>query len=194
MPISLKTLILVFGLPLFLMACETPLQEQNFSDLTFTHLTPIKLNVSKIDVVVQYNPPLRAPNVEHLFPTLPVAAIKQWAKDRLRAAGASGEAKLIIIKAGAVEKQLLRKEGFAAALTRQQTQRYDATLEVRLEIIGYLEQGATLAHVTRFTTVSEDATINERERAWFELTEALARDFDSVIEENIRQHLSQWLR
>ena len=184
----------MFGLTLFLMACETRLQEQRLPDLTFSHLTPIKLNVAKIDVVVQYKPPLRLPNVEHLFPTLPATAIKQWTKDRLRAAGASGVAKLVIINAGAVEKQLPQKDGFAAAFTRQQLQRYDATLEVRLEIISYLEQGTTLAQVSRFTTVSENATINERERAWFDLTEALTLDFNSVIEKNIQKHLSQWLR
>ena len=69
----------MFVLNLFLLACETTLHEQRLPELTFAHLTPIKLNVAKINVEVQYKPTLRKPNVEHLFPTPPAEAIKQWA-------------------------------------------------------------------------------------------------------------------
>jgi hypothetical protein len=42
--------------------------------------------------------------------------------------------------------------------------------------------------------VREDITINKRERIWFDLTEALARDFDAAMEKNMRQHLGRWIR
>jgi hypothetical protein len=193
-PIRILALVLALGLSLWLTACETPVKTQKLPDLTFAHLTPIKLNVSKINVVLHYQSPVRAPNVEHLFPTLPAAAIKQWARDRLLAVGDSGEAQLVIVNASAVEKQLLLKKGFSSTFTRQQTQRYDASVEVRLRISSSLGQGSTLAHATRFATVREDTTVNKRERAWFDLTEALVHDFDAVMEENIRQHLGRWLR
>lgn len=193
-PIRTLALVLALGLSMWLTACETPVKSQKLPDLTFTHLAPIKLNVSKINVVLYYQSPLKAPNVEHLFPTLPATAIKQWARDRLRAVGDSGEVQLVIVNASAVEKQLLQKKDFSSTFTRQQTKRYDATVEVRLRITSLLGQGTTLVHATRFATVREDATINKRERAWFDLTEALVRDFDAVMEENIRQHLGRWLR
>lgn len=185
---------LVLSLSLGLAACETPVRIQNLPDLTFAHLTPIKLNVAKIDVVVRYQSPLRDPNVEHLFSTPPVKALKQWAKDRLRAVGSSGTARLVILNASVVETSLAQKKGFTATFTKQQSQRYDATVEARLEISSSLGRGTTSAHAKRFTTVREDITINKRERIWFDLTEALARDFDAAMEKNMRQHLGRWIR
>ena len=186
--------VLAFGLTLGLAACETPVQMQKLPNLTFAHLTPIKLDVAKIDVVVRYQPTLREPNVEHLFPTPPATALKQWVKDRLRAVGGSGIARLVILNASAVETSLSQKKGFTATFTKQQSQRYDATVEARLEISSSLGQGSTSAHATRFTTVREDITINKRERIWFDLTEALVGDFDAAMEKNMRQHLSRWFR
>jgi hypothetical protein len=100
----------------------------------------------------------------------------------------------VIVNASAVEKQLPQKKGFEFTFSRQQSQRYDASVEVRLEVSDVLSQGTTKAQATRFITVSEDITINKRERYWFRLTEALMFDFNAVMEEKIRQHLSRWLR
>jgi hypothetical protein len=193
-PIRIWVVALALSASLGLAACETPVQTQMLPGLTFAHLAPIKLDVAKIDVVVRYQPNLRAPNVEHLFPTPPSKALKQWVKDRLRAVGGSGVARLVIINASAVETPLAQKKGFTATFTKQQSQRYDATVEARLEISSSLGRGTTSAHATRFTTVREDITINKRERIWFDLTEALARDFDAAMEKNMRQHLGRWIR
>jgi hypothetical protein len=177
-----------------LSACETPTPTRNLPDLTFAHLTPIKLNVAKIEVVSRYQTPLRAPNVEHLFPTPPVVALRQWAKDRLRAVGTEGVARLVVVNAAAVESKLAQKTGFTATFTKQQTQRYDLVVEARLEISGSQGQGKATATATRFSTIREDATIHQRERLWFDLTEALVRDFDVAMEKNMRRYLGRWLR
>ncbi|MBT3305961.1 MAG: hypothetical protein HN377_05695, partial [Alphaproteobacteria bacterium] len=145
MTMPIKKLGLAFSLlfALALAACETPVQTQKMADLTFGHLTPIKLDVAKIEVVNHYRAPLRAPNVEHLFPTPPVAALKQWAKDRLRAVGRAGVARLVIVNAGAVESRLATKTGLTATFTKQQSQRYDLAVEARLEITSPLGCGQT---------------------------------------------------
>ncbi len=192
MPVVAATFLL--GLVSSLGACETPVQMQKLPQLTFAHLSPLRLNVARIDVVSEYRPPLRAPNVEHLFPTPPLTAMKQWAKDRLRAVGRSGSARLVITKASAIETALAVQTGLKAVFTKQQTQRYDLVIEARLEVSGPGGSGTTSAHATRFSTVREDASINEREKIWFDLTEALVNDFDKVMEKNIRRHLRAWLR
>ena len=189
----IKFFIIIFAFILTI-ACETQVQSEKFPSVTFVHLAPIKLNVSQIDVVVQYRPPLRAPNVEHFFPTQPTAAIKRWAKDRLRAVGASGKAQLVILNASAIEKQLLTKKNLVSTFINQQNKRYDATVHVRLDISNVQGQGTTEAHTTRFTTVRENITINKRNRIWFDLTETLLQEFNTVMEEKIRKHLSVWLR
>ena len=183
--------VLVLGLA----ACETPVVEQSLPELTLAHLKPIKLNVATIEVVSQYRPPLRPPNVEHLFLTPPLKVLRRWASDRLKAVGKSGSARLVIHKASAVESVLKKKTGFTAAFTKQQSHRYDLAVEATLEIFADGRQkGHALAHATRFSTLREDASINKRQRIWFDLTEALVRDFDAEMENNIRRHLGAWIR
>ncbi len=189
-PTSALAVLLSLGLA----ACETPVQVQKLPDLTFAHLAPIKLNVAKIEVVSQYRPPMQAPNVEHLFPTPPIKALKQWAKDRLRAVGRSGTARLVITDASAIEAPLQKKTGFSATFTKQQSQRYNLSVEARLEVSNGNSRGHTTAYATRFSTIREDASINTRERLWFDLTEAILGDFDAVMEKNMRQNLGAWLR
>jgi len=182
-------------LALGLAACETPVVEQRLPELTFAHLKPIKLNVATIEVVSQYRPPLKPPNVEHLFPTPPLKALRRWAGDRLKAVGKSGSARLVIHKASAVETKLAKKTGFTAAFTKQQSYRYDLAVEATLEIFADGRQrGRASAHATRFSTLREDASIYKRQRIWFDLTEALVRDFDVEMENNIRRHLGAWIR
>ena len=65
-------------LALGLAACETTPPPPKLPELTFTHLGPLKLNVARIDIVSKYRSPLRAPNVEHLFPTPPQKALRTW--------------------------------------------------------------------------------------------------------------------
>ena len=187
-------LALVLLLPLALTACETPVQVQKLPDLTFAHLAPINLNVARIEVVSRYQPPVKAPNVDHLFPTPPVKAMRQWAKDRLRAVGKDGLARLVITDASAVETSLQKKSGSTAAFTKQQSQRYDLSVQARLEVSNRSGSGNASAHAKRFSTIGEDSSINTREKLWFDLTEALVRDFDATMEKNIRQHLGAWIR
>jgi hypothetical protein len=183
--------VLVLGLA----ACETPVQEQSLPKLTFAHLKPIKLNVATIEVVSNYKQPLKRPNVEHLFPTPPLKALRRWAGDRLKAVGKSGSARLIIHKASAIETKLVKKTGIKATFTKQQSHRYDLAIEATLEIFADGRQrGYALAQAARFSTLREDASINMRQRLWFDLTEALVRDFDVEMENNIRFHLGAWIR
>ena len=68
------------------------------------------------------------------------------------------------------------------------------TVEARLEVANGSSRGIAMAHASRFSTIREDASINNRERLWFDLTEALVGDFDKAMEENIHKHLGKWLR
>ncbi len=93
------------------------------------------------------------------------------------------------------ETRLKVDKSFTGAFTKQQTRRYDAAVEVSLEILddkGFRKAFAN-ARVMRSRTLREDATINDRERMWFDLTEALMRDFNAELEKNIRQYLSGYL-
>ncbi len=186
---------LVSLLVVFLAACETPVVTQTLPELTYGHLSKFTLDVAAIAVKAKYVPPMKAPNVEHLFPTPPGKALRRWAADRLRAGGRRGSAQFVIIDAAVTETPLKLDKSFTGAFTKQQSRRYEATVEVSLEILddkGF-RKGFANARVSRSRTLGEDATINDRERMWFDLTEALMRDFNAELEKNIRQYLGGYL-
>lgn len=180
-----------------LTACAgTPPPTARYAELTYGHLAPISLDIARIEVVAEYKAPVRAPNVDHLFPVQPVAAAMRWGKDRLRPVGANGVARLIVTDAKVIESALPRKGGLTGAFTTEQTERYDATLEARLEIRdeNNVVRGYMTATATESTTVGEDATVNDRERTWYALTEKLMGSFNAAAENNIRQYLATYVR
>ncbi len=185
----------VFVLVLLLAACETPMVTQTLPELTYGHLSKFRLDVAQVQVAAEYVPPMKAPNVDHLFPTPPGKALRRWAADRLTAAGERGRARFVILNASVTETRLKMDKGFTGAFTTQQSERYDATVEASLEILddrGF-RKGFANARVSRSRTLGEDATINDRERMWFDLTEALMKDFNAELEKNIRQYLGGYL-
>ena len=114
---------------------------------------------------------------------------------RARDPGRRGSARFVILDAAVTETPLKLDKSFTGAFTKQQSRRYDATVEVSLEILddkGF-RKGFANARVMRSRTLREDASINDRERMWFDLTEALMNDLNAELEKNIRQYLSGYL-
>ncbi len=181
---------------LALTACESPLPQVSYPELRFNHLPAIKLDVARIEIIEQYSPPLKAPNVEHLLPLAPATAMRNWARDRLQAVGASGTARFIIIEAEVTAVALTKKKGLKAAFTLDQTARYNASLKARLEveIAGGLGKGFATATATRHRTMPEDMSINERDDALYTLIEGAAIDFNRVMVKNIDAHLGPFRR
>jgi len=186
---------LVFMVSLAPTACETPDPVQKLPAITFAHLPALTLNAGSVNVVSKYTPPMAAPNVDHQFPTPPEKALRQWASDRLKAGGRGGAVRFTIVDASVKEAALKKKTGIKAAFTKQQSERYDAAVEAMVEILddrGF-RKGVATARAVRSRTVREDATLNERELVWFEMTEAMMKNFNAELEKNIRRHLGAYL-
>ena len=184
---------LALGLAL-LAGCETQVPAQRLPDLTFAHLPPLNLAVQRIETTSRFVPTLRAPNVEHTFPVPPARALETWANQRLKAAGGGAQARFTILDAAVTETKLARDTSMRGTFTKQQSERYDARVEVTVEIQDGTRRGTATAIGSRWTTVGEDVSLNERERIKFNLIEGLMKDFDAELEKNIRQHLASWLR
>lgn len=177
-------------------ACNTPDPVQVLPQLTFSHLPPLALDVAEVEVLSSYVSPLKAPNVEHQLSTPPEKAVQRWAADRLKAVGSSGRARLTIANASVVETPLETSKGFSSHFTKEQSRRYDMSVDATLEIVsddGRIE-GFSSTRVNRSRTMREDATLNERDRIWFDMTEALMKDFDAQMEQSVRQYMVNWLR
>lgn len=176
-------------------SCSTPPAPQ-FPELTFTHLPQITLGVERIEIVDNFTPPSDSKHVENRMPVSPEQALKNWARDRLRANGVSGVAKFIITNASVVETDLARSKGLKGVFTTEQAERYDAAVnvEVRLEGVPRVNQAFAQASVERSQTLAEDASINVREEVWFALTEQVMKDFDPQMSASIRKHLADFIR
>lgn len=176
--------------------CETAVEPRSFPEQTFSHLPPISLDVAEIDIVLLFEPPLKVPHVEHEMPVPPHRAIERWVVDRIRTVGTSGQAVVTIRDASVVEQRLKRLGGIKGTFTTEQSERYDARVEVEITAMGGrgLRSAKAMTTSLRSRTIPEDATLRQRRLLWYELTERVMHDFDRTFEAQIRQHLAAFLK
>jgi hypothetical protein len=181
-----------------LAACSDSPSRQRLPELTYGHLGTFRLDVARIDIVNQYRSPLTAPHVDHVMPIPPERTLERWARDRLAATGAAGAiARYTIEDAKMIETELKRTQGVRGAFTTDQAQRYDLSMAASLEILddrGLIRQAYASAAATRFRTVPEGISINEREKVWFDLVEASMNDINAELDRQIRANMARFLR
>jgi hypothetical protein len=166
-----------------------------FADITFQQFPRFEFAVGRIEIVREYVSPGAPPNVDHQFPVPPMQMAEQWARDRLAAVGGPGELRYVIKRASVVETQLPRTTGIRGAFTNDQAQRYEAVVEVEIEVRnerGYRD-GVVTARAERRQSVLEDISLADRERTWFIMTEQLGRDLNQELERNIQTGLARFL-
>ena len=177
-------------------ACETAPPKPQYPDISYAHLPKIRLDVARIDVARAYVSPGQPPNVEHLFPLRPADVAERWARDRLEAVGADGAARVAIKQASVVETTLPRTGGIQGAFTTEQSERYDGVIEMAIEVTRAADarRGEVSSRTSRSRSVPENASLNDREKVWFEMTEAMMNDVNGSLERQIREHLGAFLR
>jgi hypothetical protein len=176
-------------------ACSSPPPRPSFPDIRFTDKLPIALDVARIEVQTTYQPPFKAPNVDHLFPVPPVHALETWARDRLRPAGRTGRALFTIRNASVIETELKTPGGITGAFTTAPSERYDLTLEASLQIIddSGLQVRTAAAKATRSQSVLQDITPNDRDKVWYDMTVAAMADFDQQMISEIRGNFGNFI-
>jgi hypothetical protein len=178
-----------------LTGCAGTPAQQDFPDLSYRYLAPINLAVGGISVESRYIPPLKAPNVEHNAPVPPYNALRQWGLDRLHATGGADRARMVILHASIIETRLAVTEGLKGAFTRDQAARYDGKLAAMVEVLDSSgrQRAYATARAERSQTVPEGATLAEREKVWFTLTEDMMRQINEQLETNVARHLRGYM-
>jgi hypothetical protein len=186
----------ILAVVFLLTGCATEVQKPGFSQISFAHLQPISLNVARIEVENRYVSPATRPNVEHEFPASPAAVASNWGRDRLRAVGQSGVARVVVRRASVVEVPLKRTTGVTGAFTRDQSERYDAIIDMMVELRDADGNVRVTAESTakRSRSVSENVSLIEREKIWFEMTETMMSDLNTALENQVRIHMKEWIR
>ncbi len=119
---------------LALNGCKSTPPAPSYPELTYGHYGIIGLDVASIEFVSTYIPPQKPPHVEHLSPASPILAMERWTNDRLRAMGREGVARVVVSNASIIETPLQVTGGVRGWFTTDQAARYDATIEVEVQI------------------------------------------------------------
>lgn len=186
----------LIALTAVLIGCTDAPPAPAFPELTYRHLGTITLDTAPVEIVDEYQPPRTEPNIEHKVPVPPGLAARRWALDRLAATGNPDRRAVFTIQQAAMtETRLPRTTGVRGALTTDQSERYDLTLAVRLELYeARTRVGIATASVSRSRTVAEDITLNDRDKVLFEMVENAMLDLDKEMETSIRQFLGAYVR
>jgi hypothetical protein len=174
---------------LALAACQSPPAQPDFAELTYAHKPKIQLNVAEIRVERAYQPPLEPPNVEHLFPVRPAQAAIAWVEDRLVAVGDQGTATYTVRDASAVVEDLETDQSLSDYFTTEQAERYTARILVELSVERPERTGQLTVTAKRATTVPEGASVNDRRRVWYDMTEKQMDELDAELEQTLRGEL-----
>jgi hypothetical protein len=175
-------------------ACETAVPARTFPEISFAHQPPINLDVASVEVENKPEPPSAPGAVVHELPVTLSSVAERWARERLKPVGTRGTAIVRIEKASVIEEKLKKTEGIRGAFVTDQTERYVGEMQMSITIADDRGQATARAEARRARSVAEDASLADREKLWFELVETVARETDAVFEQQIRAHLSSYLR
>jgi hypothetical protein len=117
-------------------------------------------------------------------------------RDRLRASGVTGDARVVLREAKIVETRLAVQGGLRGAFTTEQGYRYDANIEVEIQLrdAGGVQRAFAKAQASRSRTVAEDATLAQKDKVLFDLVEATMTEINGEFERQIRQYLGRYVR
>lgn len=188
---------LASALLVLLAACTTgPKPAPAFPPFEFRAKPPVRFDVAHIEIEDRYRPPLKAPNVEHLFPIPLAAAAQRWAEDRFQAVGRTGTARVLIEDASATLKSLPVDKGFTGLFKREQAEELNGELSVRIEIGGLASRATGFAEAKAVgrRTIPENVSLNERDRIYYEFAKELTEKLDQSMDQAIAKYLQPLVR
>ena len=188
-----QNLLFIFVLFLPLAGCDTPNLENSLPELTFKHQSVIHLDVESIQIINEFKMPFKSPNVEHLVPVSPGASAERWASDILRPIGQSGIAQFVITNGSVIREDLKIQKGIKGIFSIDQSKRFQAAVNVRLEIYKDQSKSIARASASRSQTLREDASPNLQSRLWYNLVERLMESFDREMRHQINTHLKPYI-
>ena len=152
----------------------------------------IDLKVSKIDVISEFTPSFRRPNVEHLFPISIEKTARIWANDRLEAVDFSSTKQAeVIIKDASVTEELETTEG----MFEKDRLKYRATLYIviRVKDTAGMSSAGTEVEAWRELTIPADTTIEDKEKYWNKMVYDLFNDYNQRMDYNIHKYLNMYI-
>ena len=170
----------------------TPEEPERYSDIRFENQTPIKLKVNKVEVISEFTPTFRRPNVEHLFPISIEKTARNWAHDRLEAVDFSSDkvAQFIIKDASVTEELETTDKVFESD---RMVYRANLNVVIRISDPQKLSNAETEIQAWRELKIPADYDISEKEKYWNNMVKKLFEEFNVRMEKNIHQYLNMYI-
>lgn len=185
-----------YGLCLLLVtACMQAPPATVVPDLTFENTQPVYLNVKSIEIVDEYRPPLKEPNIEHNYQLSPADAVKRLILRQFVANGQDKILRVIIEDAPVIKEDLPTTSGFWSNFTQEPAERFVAHLSLRFELVSQDSPDIILGHARvvadRSRSILKGASLADRDRAFFELTESLMKDMQESFSTIVKNTFSK---
>lgn len=190
-----KKILSLLSLVFLIQGCQStePEPEQASNEPRYNVEEPIELKVNKIDIISEFTPTFRRPNVEHLFPISIEKTAKIWAKDRLKAIEpeSTKTARFVIKDASVVET--FEK---ADKLFYKDRVKYRATLNVAVKISDdqKMSSAETEIEAWRELIIPADTGVAEKEKFWNGMVTKLFDEFNNRMTQNIHQYLNMYVK
>lgn len=185
---SRRAFLIAAALPLLAACAAPPAPQPSLTRIGFGHSAPLRFDVAEVVFRNEDRSGREPPQVGHLFPDPPAEVAERWVAERLRAVGSRGRLVATLREASVVETALPRSSGLRGLVTREQSERYEARLQLALQAVDAegVSAGGVVARSQHSITVAENLGRGERTATWHQLAETLARDLDRQMEEAIR--------
>ena len=127
----------------------------------------LPLNARRLEIIENWQMPIKAPYIGHLQQPYPTNVISTWASRVLTPAGGSGELILDISRAAVTKEKLPQEVGITNALTDQQDSRIRVEFEAQLMWLQPVGGAQAMVRLlsSHSVTIPESSSANDVQRA-----------------------------
>lgn len=187
----------VLGLTAALAACSGPMEKSILPEITFADQPKITFAASSVETILEYQPTAQPPHIELAIPQPPASVATRWTRDRIALDNSQQNRVTVIVKKASVtEIDLKKTPGLRGSFTEDQIARFDTEVEMAVEVRDArgFRVGEASASARRSNSMSEKATLNDRDRLIHALVRETMMDVNRELERNIRQYMPLYAR
>jgi hypothetical protein len=197
-PLAKLRLLAVLGLGFGLAACASaPLEKSILPEITFDAQPKLTFAASSVETILEYQPTAQPPHIELAIPQPPATVAMRWTRDRIAVDNSQPNRVTVVIRKAAVtETDLKKTPGLRGSFTEDQVARFDTEVEMAVEVRDArgFRVGEASAAARRSNSISEKATLNDRDRAIHDLVRETMMDVNRELDRNIRQYMPLYAR
>jgi len=187
----------VLGIAATVAACSGPMEKSILPEITFTDQPKITFAASSVETILEYQPTAQPPHIELAIPQPPASVATRWTRDRIALDNSQQNRVTVVIKKASVtEVDLKKTPGLRGSFTEDQIARFDTEVELAVEVRDArgFRVGEASASARRSNSMSEKATLNDRDRLIHALVRETMMDVNRELERNIRQYMPLYAR